>query len=297
MNLRSVDLNLLVVLDAVLDEAHVSRAARRIGLSQPAASAALERCRHLFSDRLLERVQGTMRPTPRGESLRRPVKDVLASVAAIVAPPAVDLLTVRQTVSLLMADVLVSLLMPELLADLRERSPGIDLVILPWQAAANATVALTQGDCDIAVSVLPKAETAIRRELLFEDSYRILMRRDHPAASCFNLDAWLAYPHVIVSRQGLAATKLDEQLERMERQRRIGLVVPSFSAVPPLLLRSDLIAMLPTRCLPKQQAKSFARFDLPIAVDGFAIHLAWHARSDSDPVIRHVASAIQTILA
>lgn len=297
MNLRSVDLNLLVVLDAVLDETHVSRAAKRVGLSQPATSAALDRCRHLFSDPLLERVRGTMRPTPRAESLRQPIKEILASVASIVAPPVIDLLTAKQTVSLLMADVLVNLLMPDLLADLHEHAPGIDLVILPWQAAANATVALSQGECDLAVSVLPKDDATIRREFVFEDNYRILMRRDHPAAAAFDLDAWLAYPHVIVSREGLVLTKLDDQLALMKRERRIGLVVPSFSAVPALLLKSDLIAMLPTKCLPKSGRDVFASFALPIQVDRFAIHVAWHARSEADPVIRYVASAIRKILA
>ncbi len=106
-----------------------------------------------------------------------------------------------------------------------------------------------------------------------------------------------AYPHVIVSRQGLVPTKLDEQLALLKRERRIGLVVPSFSAVPALLLKSDLIAMLPTKCLPKSAGDVFASFALPIQVDGFAIHVAWHARSDTDPIIRYVASAIRKILA
>jgi len=76
MNLRSIDLNLLVVLDALLDEAHVGRAANRVGLSQPAASAALQRCRELFGDELLERGRGTMRRTVRAESLRGPLKSL-----------------------------------------------------------------------------------------------------------------------------------------------------------------------------------------------------------------------------
>lgn len=297
MNLRSIDLNLLVVLDAVLDETHVSRAAKRVGLSQPATSAALDRCRHLFNDPLLERIRGTMRPTPRAASLRQPIKEILASVSSIVAPPVVDLRTARQTVSLLMADVLVNLLMPDLLAELHEHAPGLDLVVLPWQAAANATAALTQGACDLAVSVLPKEDTSIHREFVFEDNYRILMRRDHAAATDFDLETWLAYPHVIVSRHGLALTKLDEKLARMDRERRIGLVVPSFSVVPALLLKSDLIAMLPTKCLPRSGLNLFASFAPPIELGGFAIHVAWHVRSEADPVIRYVASTIRKILA
>ena len=94
MNLRGIDLNLLVVLDALLAEAHVSRAAERLGLSQPATSAALERCRHLFGDRLLERSAGGMRLTARAEALREPLAAALAAVAATLQaepPPLAEL--------------------------------------------------------------------------------------------------------------------------------------------------------------------------------------------------------------
>ena len=111
MNLRGVDLNLLVVLDALLEEAHVSRAAERLGLSQPATSSALDRCRHLFGDRLLERAAGSMRLTPKAEALRPRLKDALAGVVDVLAPPEVPLADLRQTVRLLMADNLAALLL------------------------------------------------------------------------------------------------------------------------------------------------------------------------------------------
>ncbi|WP_328700184.1 LysR family transcriptional regulator [Brucella tritici] len=91
MNLRSLDLNLLVILDALLDEAHVSRAADRLNLTQPAVSNALQRCRVLFNDQLLERGRGTMRRTPKAEALRAPLKTLLAGVLDLVDPPEVPL--------------------------------------------------------------------------------------------------------------------------------------------------------------------------------------------------------------
>ncbi|ERI13640.1 LysR family transcriptional regulator [Brucella intermedia] len=104
MNLRSIDLNLLVVLDALLDEAHVGRAANRVGLSQPAASAALQRCRELFGDELLERGRGTMRRTVRAESLRAPLKSLLAGITELVDPSEPPLEEIRQSLRLSMAD-------------------------------------------------------------------------------------------------------------------------------------------------------------------------------------------------
>src|ERR1700756_5383646 len=97
MNLRSFDLNLLVVLDALLDEAHVSRAADRLSLSQPATSAALQRCRHLFGDELLQRGRGTMTRTPKAEALRAPLKSLLTGVVELIDPTDVPLAEIRQT--------------------------------------------------------------------------------------------------------------------------------------------------------------------------------------------------------
>jgi DNA-binding transcriptional LysR family regulator len=104
MNLRSVDLNLLVVLDALLDEAHVTRAAERLGLSQPAASAALDRCRHLFGDPLLERGRGLMRLTPRAEALREPIRSVLSQAEAVLGAPQTPLSEIRQVVRVVMSE-------------------------------------------------------------------------------------------------------------------------------------------------------------------------------------------------
>ena len=104
MNLRSIDLNLLVILDALLDEAHVSRAAARLNLSQPATSSALDRCRHLFGDPLLERGKGGMRLTARAQALRDPLKNLLAGIAAVVDAPEDPLAAIRQTVRIITAD-------------------------------------------------------------------------------------------------------------------------------------------------------------------------------------------------
>lgn len=293
MNLRSIDLNLLVILDALLDEAHVSRAAERLGLSQPAASNALERCRHLFGDQLLERGRGLMRLTPKADVLRAPLKDALAELTAVLDPPKPDLRTLRQTVRIAMADLAAAIVVGPLHAALARTAPGIDIVIQPWHGAAAALDALAKGASDLAVSVFPAADAAFRRELLLEEHYRVVMRRSHPAAPRFNIDRWLAYPHVLVSGRGEVRGALDEALARQGRARRIGMVVPSFLMVRPLLANSDLIAMLPSRALPPDARKSFAVFTPPVAVEGFPLHLAWHTRRDHDVGVQHVAAIVR----
>ncbi|MDP3415257.1 LysR substrate-binding domain-containing protein [Falsiroseomonas sp.] len=123
------------------------------------------------------------------------------------------------------------------------------------------------------------------------------MRRGHPAAAAFGLEVWLAHPHVLVSGQGATRGALDEALARLGRSRRVGVVVPSFLLVPPLLAGSDLIALLPGRTLPADPQGRFVDFAPPIQVPGFPLHLAWHARRDGDVAVRHVAALVQAVLA
>jgi DNA-binding transcriptional LysR family regulator len=190
MNLRAMDLNLLAVLDALLDEAHVTRAADRIGLSQPAASSALERCRHLFNDRLLERSLGGMRLTPKAQALREPLKQALAGIRLLVDQPVTDLQQLNQTVRIVVADQPASAFTSHLYRALSKTAPGVTLVMLPWLGTADALGSLARGEVDLVASVFPVLEPMFRRRLLFDERYVVAMRHDHPAAAGFDLKRW-----------------------------------------------------------------------------------------------------------
>lgn len=296
MNLRSIDMNLLVILDALLDEAHVSRAAAKLNLSQPATSSALDRCRHLFGDPLLERGKGGMRLTPKAESLRDPLKTLLVGIAAVVDAPEEPIAEIRQTVRILTADFPGILIAGALHRALAQSAPGIDLVIQPWHGAPEALESLTRGASDIALSVFPTIdETAFHRETLVEEHYVVAMRKNHPAAQQFTLDRWLAFPHILVSGRGDTRTPFDDQLAALGKTRRVGIVVPSFLMVPSLLDDSDLIAMMPSHCLPPQTATRFHVALPPIPVTGFPLHLAWHRRRDKDRAVQHVADEVRKL--
>ena len=295
-DLRSIDLNLLVVLDALLDEAHVTRAAARLRLSQPATSSALDRLRHLFGDRLLERVRGGMRLTPAGERLQPPLKAALAAIRATLNAQPADIATVQQTVRLVMADTPAAAVMAALMQRLSITAPGVTIAVLPWRGAAEAVGQLGRGDVELVASVLPPLGPAFRQATLFQERYVVAMRRGHPASAAFDLGRWLAYPHCVVSGRGEAATPLDAELAALGLSRRVGAVVPSFLMVPSLLLGSNLIAMVPSMCLPLDAAASLVTFPPPVAVDGFQLGLAWHVRGDKDIVVRHVVAEIVAML-
>ncbi len=299
-DLRSVDLNLLVILDALLEEAHVSRAAVRLHLSQPATSSALDPLRHLFGDRLLERGGGGMRLTPAAEALRLPLRDAFGSIATLVRRGKTDLATVRQTVRVVIADapaVMLLPVLPVLHARLVRTAPGITLAVLPWRGGTEAVRQLAAGEVELVASVLPTLDPAFRKVPLFDEHYVVAMRSDHPATQGLCLHSWLGCPHVVVSGSGSTTAGLDTALAVHGLSRRVGVVVPSFAMVPPLLSGSDLVALLPSRCVTPDVAARLATFVPPVPIDGFRLDLAWHMRRDGDLVVRHVADEMRALLA
>jgi DNA-binding transcriptional LysR family regulator len=296
MNLRSIDLNLLVILDALLDEAHVTRAAKRLALSQPATSSALERCRHLFKDPLLERAPGRMRLTLKAQALRVPLKQALSALKSTLEPPSADLKTLKRSVSIAMSDALVATALAPLQRRLLMEAPALEMVFTAWHSASEALHRLQQGDIDLAVSVIPDAGAEFRRLEVLKETYVVAMRAKHPAARGFNLEKWLAHPHVLVSARGESRGVLDEALARHGRSRHVGLVIPSFLVVPSVLASSDLIALVPSRLVAGARKGGLAVFKPPVAVEGFTLHAAWHARRDDDPAVRYVAQALCEVL-
>lgn len=294
MNLRSTDLNLLVVLDALLTETSVTRAADRLGLSQPAASAALDRCRHVFGDPLLQRVGAGMRLTRKAEGLRAPLKSVLADVARLVDASPVKLADIQQRLSLSVADYPAVLVINDLQADLARSAPGIDLVVMGWQGTDAVLSGLADGSIDLAVAVLPATLADIQVVDLLGEHYVVAMRDGHPAAQGFDLAGWLAYPHIVVSGRGEHRSPIDGALAERGLVRRVGLVVPTFGMVPGVLAGSDMVALLPSRCVPV--GAGIVVFEPPVPVPGFTLQIGWHRRNAPDPAVQHVAGVLRRLL-
>ncbi len=209
--LRSVDLNLLVVLNALFAERHVTRAGKIVGLSQSATSNARERLRVLFGDALLERSRGTMMPTPLAQSLRPQLEQALASIEKVIAPR-VDLATLSQTIRWSITDYALALFAPPFMAKLRRSAPGLDLVVTPWAGAAEALAQVADGSLEFVVTVLAQGATGLRWQPALTERLVVAMRHDHPARRRFTFDAWLRYPHIVVSGGGQTGGSLDAML-------------------------------------------------------------------------------------
>lgn len=248
MNLAALDLNLLVALDALLLEANVSRAAMRIGLSQPAASHALQRLRDVIGDPLLVRVGARMELTPRAQALRTPLAQALDQVRGLFVPDDFDAARSERRFRLMMPDLAVELLMPPLMAEITAQAPGVRIDVVPWRGPAIFTTEFAR-TIDLLVSI-GDAFKGFHRQLLYIDSDALAARRSHPAGSKLKRrDAFLDARHVAVVIRGQSTDLIDDWLMKKGIERKIALVVPGYLEALHVVARTDLVAFVPRRLI------------------------------------------------
>src|SRR5438105_10249135 len=248
MNLNSLDLNLLVALDALLREANVSRAAMRIGLSQPAASHALQRLREAIGDPLLVRNGSRMELTPRATALRGPLAQVLDQVRGLFVPDQFDAASSERQFRLMMPDLAVELLMPPLMEKITKDAPNVRIDVVPWRGPAIFTAEFAR-TIDLVISI-GNAFSGFHRQRLYIDSDALAVRRGHPAgARLKKRDVFLIARHVAVIIRGQNADLIDIWLRNKGIERRIALVVPGYIEVLHVAARTDLVAFVPRRLI------------------------------------------------
>jgi DNA-binding transcriptional LysR family regulator len=240
MNLNSLDLNLLVALDALLREANVSRAAMRIGLSQPAASHALQRLRDLIKDPLLVRSGARMELTPRALSLRAPLAQTLEQVRGLFVPDAFDAARSERQFRLMMPDLAVELLMPPLMERITQLAPNVRIDVVPWRGPAIFTAEFAR-TIDLVISI-GDAFRGFHRQLLYTDRDALAVRRGHPATSKLKKrEAFLQARHVAVIIRGQSEDLIDRWLRPKGIERKIALVVPGYIEALHVAARTDLV--------------------------------------------------------
>ncbi len=248
MNFNSLDLNLLVALDALLKEASVSRAAMRIGLSQPAASHALQRLRNLIGDPLLVRTGARMELTPRALALRAPLAQALDQVRGLFTPDEFDASRSERHFRLMMPDLAVELLMPPLMEKVTKQAPGVTIDVVPWRGPAIFHAEFARS-IDLVISI-GDAFTGFHRQRLYTDSDALAVRRHHPAAAKLRRrEAFLAARHVAVVIRGQNEDLIDTWLREKGVERRIALTVPGYIEALHVAARTDLVAFLPRRLI------------------------------------------------
>jgi DNA-binding transcriptional LysR family regulator len=292
MNIRRSDLNLLAVFEVLMQERNVTRAAQRLGLSQPAVSAALGRLRRNLSDPLLVRSGHGMRPTARAEQLVRTVAQALDSIETTLAVGATFVpAQAMRSFTLMLSDIGEIIYLPRLIERVRTEAPGVQISVRRLARPLMADE-LGVGSVDLALGWAERVPDDIRQHALFDETFVCILRPQHPRIGRkLSLAQFLSEWHLVVGRHDpgpdLFFRSLDGNLVRELTQRgvarKVALRLPHFLAVPNVIASTDLLCVVPRMLAEVYAAQGQVRFvPLPIKVESFRVSQFWHQRFDTD---------------
>lgn len=277
INLRSVDLNLLVVFDALILERHVTRAAARAAMSQPAMSNALTRLRALFKDELLVRTAHGMEPTPRALELRDSVHQILLQTERLMHSDALfDPVTSERAFTIRMSDLVGSLMLPGCMQKLSSLAPGISLDVLHISPERSIR-ALEEGQLDFAVSFELSHGRSIRSESLLPDKMVCAMRDGHPLSTGrLTLKRFLDARHLRVAMSPTDLRFVDSKLAIRGLSRKIAVNVPQWLLVPEMLRETDFLGVVSERFGNRLTSQGIVCRPLPFESPGFEWRIYYH---------------------
>ncbi len=299
MELRDIDLNQLVVFQALMAERRVSRAAERLGLTQPAVSNTLARLRRQFADELFLRTPGGMQPTPFAEQLAEPVGQALAMIhGGLNQRLRFEPATAERAFTIGMTDIGEIVFMPALVERLAQAAPGLALSTVR-NAAVNLGDELAAGKVDLAIGLLPQLKAGFFQRRLFEQHYVCLFRRGHALDKPrLTLAGYRAAEHLVVVSAGTGHGQVDGLIQRAGVERRVRLTVPHFVGVGHILQGSQLVATVPER-LAQQLAEPFglAWRPLPVKLPAITINAFWHAKAHRAPANQWLRGVVLDLFA
>lgn len=284
-NLLNIDLNLLVAFDAMIVENHVSRAAGRIGVSQPTMSRSLQSLREIFGDVLFERTSEGLKPTPRALDLDRLIRPGLEAIGSAIGQRAeFDPAFVKRRFVFAMTDMASYLVMPPVVKALREIAPLVDIEVRnggPQKAlemVESGTVEFAIGTFEYVPSTIKSMNLEPLKEICIADAANPFLREQ-----ALDLDLFLSLPHVAVAMEGQRGIPIDVALETLGYQRRLALTVPHFMSVPRSVVGTDMLAVVVESLLDGLPERSLvSRYDLPLPFEPVMGRIAWHRRLDLD---------------
>ena len=297
MLLRNIDLNLLVVLDALLTEKHVTRTGLRLHLSQPAISHSLNKLRVLLDDPLLIRQGNEVVLSALAQNLQAPLKDILGQIETLLGQ-SIDFVPVdsQRTFRVAMSDYGAAIVLPKLIVQLRAQAPGTSLVVIQ-DSRLGMLEQVEQGKIDLAVGVFAALPADVSSDVLFEETFTCLLnRRSLPENGVFDLDSYLARPHLLVSTDGSTQGEVDNVLRSQGLQRRVAVNVPHWGAAPGMIADTDLILTVATRTLDNLPlGDTLVSLAPPLTVAPFNYVQVWHNRFNQDPAHRWLRELVKQV--
>lgn len=293
MNLRHVDLNLLVYLDVVLREKNVTRAAEQLGITQPAMSNSLKKLRKLFGDPLLVRSSEGMTPTEFALQLHPRIRELLDSIAQLLEPKSeFRPYSTSRVFRIMVSDYAEATLIPHLVKALRSEAPKVVLDFLTPSDVSYRD--MEQGRVDLAINRFDEIPQSFHQVLIWRDTFSCLLSANNPDIHHFNLKNYLKMPHIWVSKTGMGVGfgvnpnnsdglgAVDQALNRLGKKRHISLFTRHYQMTALLLANKELVATLPTK-IARLQAdnRQIILKEPPFFIPEFELTMAW------SPLLQH----------
>lgn len=326
MDFHGIDLNLLAAFDALMSERNVTRAAARVGVSQPAMSAALSRLRTLFGDPLFLRSAHGLLPTPKAREMAEPISQALQQIEAALLPkPLFEPASASVTFNVGMSEYPAHLLLPPLASALRAQGRGLALAVHGIGSRDIAVDLLDAGTIDVAVGVPPtQAESRILSRSILQDQFVCIVRRGHPAlkaptkaatkavaksvaksaakpaegTASLDLALFLELDHLLVSPEGDRHGLVDQALAYLGKHRRVALSLPQMFAAPAIVAQSDMVCTVMKRVAGHaSHGSALDQFPPPVALPDIAYDLMWHRRNDAHTAQQWLREQIATVAA
>lgn len=296
--MHSIDLNLLVALDALLTEGSVLGAAQRMNLSPPAMSRTLGRIRRAFGDEILVRAGRAMVPTPRALALRNRVRGLVEDARAVMRPDAgADPSSIVRSFTIRASDYVAGVFGVPLQVIVTQEAPRVTLRFA--DQGKEDVSALREGRIDLDIGVLGDIGPEIRVQTLLHDRFVAVVRQGHPLLKArMTPRRFAAAAHVSASRRGLNRGPIDDGLTALGMSREVRFVVPGFHAAMMTAAASDIVAAVPLAVAATaiRLGLKVRYFDLPVATPEVAITQAWHPRFDKDAGHTWLRNAVRRAL-
>ena len=296
MNIKNFDLNLLVVFKTLYEERNVTKASKKIGITQPAMSNALNRLRYLVKDELFIRGPKGMRPTPRANELASPIQTALNDLELSLSSINFDPKTTKKLYKISISDDVAPLILPNLINFLEKESPNSSLRIRSEQGS-EAIKLLDSNDIDFAIGRFEMVSTRFESVDLYTEKYVCMMNSDHPLAKDekLSIEQYLSSKHLRVAPAGTPVAPIDRSLSQLNLEREIFARIDLVTMAPLILRNSDLILTLPSKTA-QRMAKNynFSIAELPIGLEQRQTKLLWHRELTNHPAYDWIKSQIRT---
>ena len=289
MNIKNFDLNLLVVFKTLYEERNVTKASKKVGITQPAMSNALNRLRYLVNDELFIRGPKGMRPTPRANELSSPIQKALSelelSLSSINFNPRT---TTKKLYKISISDDVAPLILPNLINFLERQSPNSSLRIRSEQGS-EALKLLDSNDIDFAIGRFEVVSSRFGSIELYTEKYVCMMNSKHELANeeKLSIEQYLSSKHLRVAPEGTPVAPIDRSLSQLNLEREIFARIDLVTMAPLILKNSDLLLTLPSKTA-QRMAKNynFSISELPLELDRRQTKLLWH--KENSQIILHM---------